>query len=113
MTDAEQLFWQHLRRKQIKGLQFYRQKPLLHFIVDFYCPKVDLVIEVDGGQHFERTNQLKDQQRDEALANIGLNVIRFDNLQVLKETDNVLNVIYQYINERIPPKPLFAMRGIN
>lgn len=89
MTDAEQLLWQHLRRKQIKGLQFYRQKPLLHFIVDFYCPKVDLVIEVDGGQHFEKTNQLKDQQRDEALANIGLNVIRFDNLQVLKETDNV------------------------
>ena len=52
MTDAEQLLWQRLRRKQILGLQFYRQKPILNFIVDFYCPSVSLVIECDGGQHF-------------------------------------------------------------
>lgn len=41
MTDAEQLLWQRLRRKQILGLQFYRQKPLLNFIVDFYCSALD------------------------------------------------------------------------
>ena len=52
MTDAEQLLWSRLRRKQILGLQFYRQKPLLNYIVDFYCPAVNLVIECDGGQHY-------------------------------------------------------------
>ena len=49
MTDAEQLLWLRLRRKQILGLQFYRQKPILNFIVDFYCPKANLVIECDDG----------------------------------------------------------------
>ena len=52
MTDAEQLLWQRLRRKQILGLQFYRQKPILNFIVDFYCFPAMLVIECDGGQHY-------------------------------------------------------------
>ena len=48
MTDAEQLLWQSLRRKQILGLQFYRQKPILNFIVEFYSPSVNLLIEYDG-----------------------------------------------------------------
>lgn len=51
MTDAEQRLWQRIRRKQILELQFYRQKPILNFIVDFYCPAANLVIECDGGQH--------------------------------------------------------------
>ena len=50
MTDAEQMLWQSLRRKQILGLQFYRQKPILNFIVDFYRPSANLVIECDGRQ---------------------------------------------------------------
>lgn len=60
MTDAEQLLWSRLRRKQILGLQFYRQKPLLNYIVDFYCPSANLVIECDGGQCFtdERLNYI-------------------------------------------------------
>ena len=52
MTDVEQLLWSRLRRKQILGLQFYRQKSLLNYIVDFYCPAVNLVIECDSGQHY-------------------------------------------------------------
>lgn len=52
MTDAEQMLWQRLCHKQILGLQFYRQKPILNFIVDFYCPSVNLVIECDGSQHY-------------------------------------------------------------
>ena len=53
MTDAEHRLWFRLRRKQLLGLQFYRQKPIGKYIVDFYAPAVALVIEVDGGQHFE------------------------------------------------------------
>ena len=94
MTDAEQLLWQRLRRKQILGLQFYRQKPILNFIVDFYCPSVSLVIECDGGQHCTVEGLEADRVRDEALAELGLTVLRFDNRQVLIEIDGVVEMIY-------------------
>ena len=100
MTDAEQVLWHHIRRKQIQNMQFYRQKPLLAFIVDFYCPAAKLVIELDGSQHFEAEHQAKDQDRDAALANLGLRVLRFDNRQVLLETDAVLAVIDEVVRER-------------
>lgn len=93
MTDAEQLLWQRLRRKQILGLQFYRQKPMLNFIVDFYCPAASLVIECDGSQHFTVEGLEADRVRDEALAQLGLRVLRFDNLQILNEIDRVIEQI--------------------
>ncbi len=101
MTDAEQVLWQRIRRKQIQNVQFYRQKPLLTFIVDFYCPAAKLVIELDGSQHFEAEHQAKDQARDAALAGLGLHVLRFDNRQVLLETDAVLAVIDAVVSERV------------
>ena len=52
MKDAEKLLWSRLRNKQILGLQFYRQKPILNYIVDFYCPVANLVIECDGSRYF-------------------------------------------------------------
>jgi very-short-patch-repair endonuclease len=52
MTDAERLLWSKIRWKQFKGVQFYRQKIIGNYIADFYCPKLKLVIEVDGGQHY-------------------------------------------------------------
>ena len=103
MTDAEQVLWQHIRRKQIQGLQFYRQKPLLSFIVDFYCPAAKLVIELDGSQHYENEHQAKDQSRDTTLAGLGLLVLRFDNRQVLLETNTVLTAIDEVVSERINP----------
>lgn len=101
MTDAEQVLWQRIRRKQIQNVQFYRQKPLLAFIVDFYCPAAKLVIELDGSQHFEAAHQAKDQARDAVLAGLGLYVLRFDNRQVLLETDAVLEVIDMIVKERV------------
>jgi very-short-patch-repair endonuclease len=106
MTDAEQLLWRHLRRKQILGVQFYRQKPIGLFIVDFYAPALDLVIELDGGQHFEPEAMKYDQQRDEYLRQQGLCVMRFDNLQVMKETESVLTMIVEFAEKRNPPNPL-------
>jgi very-short-patch-repair endonuclease len=106
MTDAEQKLWQRLRSKQINGWQFYRQKPLGSYIVDFYCPSACLVIEIDGSQHFEPEHQLADQQRDAYLAGLGLRVLRFDNRQVLLETDAVVEVI-----SKIPPNPPFSKGG--
>lgn len=51
MTDSEQALWERLRGKQLKGIQFYRQKPIGNAIVDFYAPKAKLVLEVDGSQY--------------------------------------------------------------
>ena len=101
MTDAEQLLWQRLRRKQILGLQFYRQKPILNFIVDFYCPAANLVIECDGGQHYTAEGLEADRARDQALAQLGLNVLRFDNRQILTEIDGVVEKIYCVVNLRL------------
>ena len=100
MTDAEQVLWQRIRRKQIQGVQFYRQKPLSTFVVDFYCPVAKLVIELDGSQHFAEEHQTKDQERDAALIELGLRVLRFDNRQVLLETDAVLEMIDKIVKDR-------------
>ena len=105
MTDAEQLLWQRLRRKQILGLQFYRQKPILNFIVDFYCPSANLVIECDGGQHYTIDGLAADRIRAEALAQLELNVLRFANGQILTEMDGVIELIFQTTQSRIPLNP--------
>lgn len=101
MTDAEQLLWQRVRRKQIRSVQFYRQKPLLSYVVDFYCPAAKLVVELDGSQHFEEAHQIKDRLRDEALERLGLQVLTFDNRQVLLETEAVLTVIDEVVRGRL------------
>jgi len=93
--------WQKIRNKQIGGVQFYRQKTLLSFIVDFYSPRAKLVIELDGSQHFETEYQVKDQQRDVTLEGAGLKVLRFDDRQVLTETEAVLKVIYDEVVTRV------------
>lgn len=104
MTDAEKLLWPRLRNKQILGLQFYRQKPILNFIVDFYCPAANLVIECDGGQHFTKEGLEADQIRDKALAQLGLKVLRFDNVQVMKQIDDVVEVVYKYCLKELSKK---------
>jgi len=110
MTDAEQCLWQKIRNKQIAGVQFYRQRTLLSFIVDFYSPIAKLVIELDGDQHFEPDYKIKDRQRDAQLLASGLKVLRFDNRQVLTETGADLKVIYDEVvaglNKSYPPSSL-------
>jgi very-short-patch-repair endonuclease len=97
MTDAERKLWSAIRMKQIRGLPFYRQKPIGNYVVDFYCPAAKLVIEVDGGQHFEAQNAEYDRRRDEFLKSQGLNVIRFTNLDVLKNIDGVVQTIIEKV----------------
>ena len=112
MTDAEQLLWSKLRRKQILGVQFYRQKPVSGFIVDFYCAAANLVIELDGSQHVESEQQIKDIQRDQKLKALGLQVLRFNNNQVLTELDAVMSVVFDAVEKKIPPNPPFSKGGI-
>jgi very-short-patch-repair endonuclease len=101
MTDAEQHLWFRLRNKQLCSALFYRQKPLLSFIVDFYCPRAKLVIELDGAQHLEAEHRIKDAARDEELMKLGIKVLRFDDRQVLRETESVVAVIYDEVVARL------------
>ena len=97
MTEAEQKLWLRLRQKQILGLQFYRQKPILNFIVDFYCPEASLIIECDGSQHLNEKGLQYDLVRDQALTQLNLTVLRFNNLQILHELDAVIQTIENVI----------------
>jgi very-short-patch-repair endonuclease len=104
LTDAENLLWSRLRRKQILSVQFYRQKPIGNYIVDFYAPAAHLVIEADGGQHFEEEYLRLDSARDAYMAEQKLNVLRFDNVQILQSIDDVLEMIFDEVQRsKIPP----------
>ena len=94
MTDTEKLLWSKIRVKQLKGIQFYRQKPIGNFIVDFYCPKANLVIELDGGQHYSEDSKAKDDQRDEYLRKMGLRVLRFSDREVFQDSSAVIEKIW-------------------
>jgi very-short-patch-repair endonuclease len=115
MTDSECVLWFRLRGKQLSGVQFYRQKPIGEYIVDFYAPTPKLVIEVDGSQHLESEQAEKDWHRDEYMATVGLRVLRFNSREVLEETDEVVEVIYRAIAERLyrenPPRSPFKKGG--
>ncbi len=75
MTDAERLLWSKIRRKQLKGFQFYRQKIIGNYIADFYCPELKLVIEVDGGQHYSAEGRENDLTRDAYMTGVGITVV--------------------------------------
>ena len=97
MTKEEIILWSRIRRKQIKDTQFYRQKSIGNYIADFYCPKAKLIIEIDGSQHYEKEGIEKDKIRDEYFKSLGLKVLRFTNLDVLKNLNGVLEKIYEEV----------------
>jgi very-short-patch-repair endonuclease len=108
MTDAERLLWSKVNRKQLKGIQFYRQRIIGDYIVDFYCHSAGLVVEIDGGQHYYGEGPDNDAIRDSHLAALGLKVLRFSNLDVLKNINGVLEQIYLNLN---PPESPFTKGG--
>ena len=101
MTEAECLLWSKVRRKQIFGVQFYRQKPLGFFIVDFYAPKVQLIVEVDGGHHFEPKQRKEDAKRDAYFFEMNLKVLRYDNYELLTSVDEVVQDIAEVVRCRL------------
>ena len=97
MTEAEKLLWSKVRKKQLKGYQFYRQKNIGNYIVDFYCPAAKLVIELDGGQHYSPEGKEKDKRRDAYLEGLGLTVLRFSDRDVFVNTNGVLQTIFEHL----------------
>ena len=99
MTAAERKLWhQYLRTFQFR---VFIQRPIDYFIVDFYCPTLKLVIEIDGDSHYTEQGQDYDRERSQRLESYGLKVIRFTNQQVLENFDGVC----EEIGGLIPPSP--------
>ncbi len=97
LTDAELLLWSKIRGKQLKGHQFYRQKIIGDFIVDFYCPKAKLIVELDGGQHYSEDGKARDKIRDDFMAKTGQRVCRFSDSEVFQNINSVLEMIWRYL----------------
>jgi len=97
-TEAERFLWQRLRLRHL-GCTFYRQKPLGQYIVDFYCPKARLIIEVDGGRHFTSETAANDRVRDDFLRSVVLSVLRFSNSEILSNIDNVTENIHKNLRK--------------
>lgn len=99
-TKAEQRLWNRLRRCQLGGYKFRRQHPIGNYIVDFYCHQTNLIIEVDGDIHAFQENQ--DAERAAWLKEQGYSLIRFNNSDVFKNLDGVLQVIFEYCENLSP-----------
>jgi very-short-patch-repair endonuclease len=92
-TEAEKVLWSKLNKNQILGLHFRRQHPINLFIADFYCPRIKLIIEVDGSIHDITEHQEHDIGRSDILNDFGISVIRFTNEQIICQTDYTLKKI--------------------
>jgi very-short-patch-repair endonuclease len=93
MTDAERIIWYNVRAHRFQGASFRRQTPIGPYVVDFVCHAAGLIIELDGGQHFEPGNMARDARRDAYLAAQGYRVLRFNNNEVMTNKVGVLETI--------------------
>jgi very-short-patch-repair endonuclease len=107
-TKAEICLWQKLKRRQMYGYNFHRQKPIDEYIVDFFCNKLCLSIELDGNSHELQEVWEKDVKKTKKSNELGVHVLRFSDYQVFNDMDNVLLAIEDYIlqfeeNGNTPP----------
>ena len=96
-TLSEVLLWRRLKGRRMRGYDFHRQKPLGHYIVDFYCCDLMLAIEIDGSSHNGRVEQ--DRIRQEAIERCGVRFLRFDDRLVKEDIDRVVRAIEAWIDE--------------
>ena len=96
-TYTEIMLWNYLKGKQMKGFDFDRQRPIDNYIVDFYCKDLQLAIEVDGESHYG--NLKADKRREKRLNKVGVTVLRFDDMEIVYELDEVVKKIERWIEE--------------
>jgi len=104
-TDPEKLMWSLLHNRVIHDAKFRRQHPVASYILDFYCHEAKLAIELDGSQHLEDNQAKYDEERTKTLEEQGIKVLRFWNSDVTNKTEEVLNVIWDELEERLAPHP--------
>ena len=99
-TLGEALLWKEIKNKQFYGYDFHRQKPLLNYIVDFYCYELNLIIEIDGQYHNHEETYNLDLAREAELEKYNLTILRFTEQEVKKDMVNVLRTIEGFILEK-------------
>ena len=115
MTPHERMLWAALRKRRMAGLQFYRQRPIHGYIVDFYCPAAALVIELDGHQHSSCSAMAYDDVRTGILNALGLRVLRFPNQRIESDIAAVIHEIRKVLSPFLeggvhPSRPPFQGR---
>ncbi len=93
------LLWNYLKGKQLKGLDFHRQKPIGNYIVDFFCNELMLAIEIDGESHYG--NERKDKERQKEIEKLGVKFLRFDESEVYFNMANVIKTIEDWVEGNI------------
>jgi very-short-patch-repair endonuclease len=101
-TYPEKKLWEALKNKKLDGLKFRRQHPINRFVVDFYCHKYKLVIELDGSVHENEEVKARDIERENELKTYGLNILRFTNTEVISNFVGVLSKIREIVAELEP-----------
>ena len=97
MTTAEVILWSKLKGKQLKGYKFRRQYSVDGYIVDFYCPKLRMAIEIDGSSHDGKEAKEYDKERQLQIENLGISFLRFTNQDIFKNLTKVLTKISDYL----------------
>ncbi len=100
MTLSETLLWQHLRKGQMLGYRFRRQEIIGNYIMDFFCRKLNLAIEIDGSSHDGKYEL--DMKRQEEIESLGITILRFGDKDVKKNIDGVLKGIEDWIRSTYP-----------
>lgn len=95
LAPAEATLWLRLKNKQLAGRRFKREVSIGHYIVDFYCPREKLVVELDGESHFTEDGYEHDLRRDKYLNGLGLKVIRFENEIIFHRCEGGLEEIQE------------------
>ena len=101
-TLSEVLLWQQLKRGQRSGFDFHRQKPINCYIVDFFSPELMLAVEIDGASH--KLKELEDEIRQRKLEALGIKFLRFDDREVKRDLDAVVQAIDAWIEIHRPPR---------
>ena len=104
-TDAEIALWKLLRNRHLDGVKFRRQHEFGPYVLDFYCPAFRLAIEADGSQHSDPEALIADEKRRAYLQTRGLRLVRFTDTEILTDGTNVLERIYQLLEETPSPQP--------
>jgi very-short-patch-repair endonuclease len=104
MPSAESVLWSKLRKRQLLGYKFRRQYSVGTYVVDFYCAELRLAIEVDGDSHFQTGAQSRDSEREAFIKSFGIEFLRFRNVEVFEQLNDVLNAIgRKLLEQRKPP----------
>jgi len=111
MPPAEVTLWSKLRSKGLNGCKFRRQYSIGSYIVDFYCPQIKLVIEVDGDSHFVDGADSYDRNRQAIIESLGISFLRFTNRDVYERLEGVINTILERISKSDLPSPLLGTEG--